>query len=218
MKYIITCSLCLLLHITVRAQQSNLSFGIKAGINQAGLTGGMIDSLSTGGATSKQTGIQIGVSLNHQFSKYCWLKQELFYSLRRVQLQLADDTHPAYNSPFRRQSIDLFPASPTFHYKGFQVFAGPFISMLLTASLQRRDDNGNTYTDKSLYGTATADNKYSHKFDAGLAAGLEYEFPLGINIGVRYMRGFVPIIENAAAQQQWQIFNQTAAFTVGYSF
>ncbi len=39
-----------------------------------------------------------------------------------------------------------------------------------------------------------------------------------MNIGFRYTRGFIPVIENAAVQPQMSIYNNFSTFTLGYSF
>ena len=84
--------------------------------------------------------------------------------------------------------------------------------------MQRKDENGNTYTDKTIYGTGQATGDYSQKMDAGFVAGLNYALPNGINIGVRYIRGLVPILENSENKHQWKIYNESIFVTIGYKF
>lgn len=133
-------------------------------------------------------------------------------------IQIDDGINPIFASKLKRQSIDLFPASPSFYYKGLQVYAGPYVGILLNASIQRKDANGNLYTDKSFYGNGETQSNYSQKIDAGFVAGLNYELPNGINIGGKFIRGFIPLIENANTKQQWKIYNESFFVTVGYAF
>lgn len=210
--------LCLLLAATavVQAQQNGISFSVTAGFDRGGLTGRGVDSFSTGGAAKSGNGWSLGVSLNNNTGRHFGLKHEIFYSRRAMSIQLHDDAGMVYDSRFRRQYIDLFPISPIFYTRGLQVFAGPYIGWLLSASVERKDANGHVHTDKSFYGDATAAGPYSQKFDAGLMAGVAYELPVGLQFGVRWVRGFVPVVENSAGRDQWRIYNQTLMFTVGY--
>lgn len=210
---------CLLFSILkMSAQQEGLTFGISGGINQSTLTGKNIDNFSTGGTPKSSIAETIGITLDNKTSSYFGLKHEIFYSRRVMNIQINDGTHPVFTSKFKRQYIDLFPASATFYYKGIQVYAGPYVGLLLNASIQLKDANGNIYTNKSFYGTGTASENYSQKFDAGFVSGLQYEFPNGINLGARFVRGFVPLIENAGTKQQWKIYNQSFFLTLGYTF
>jgi hypothetical protein len=84
--------------------------------------------------------------------------------------------------------------------------------------VQRKDTKGNIYTDKSFYETGEALSKYSQKMDAGFVTGINYEFSNGYNLGARYIRGFVPLIENANIKQQWKIYNENFFVTIGYTF
>lgn len=54
--------------------------------------------------------------------------------------------------------------------------------------------------------------------DAGFVTGINYEFSNGFNLGARYIRGFVPLIENANTKQQWKIYNESIFVTIGYAF
>jgi len=217
MKKIITIGLMLFCSIISKAQEG-LDFGIKGGLNWSSLKGKDVGNLSNGGEANGLSGQMIGFTLNNKLSAGFWLKHEVFYSRRLMAIQLDDAVHPIFKSELKRAYIDLFPATPTYHYQRFQCYAGPYIEMLLNASVQRKDENGNLYTDKSFFGASDIKGNYSQKFDAGLVIGVEYELPAGINIGARFMRGFVPLIEDSALKDQWRIYNQSLGFTIGYSF
>jgi len=204
--------------LKISAQQGELTFGISGGINKSFLNGSDIDSLSTGGSAKSSTGAVIGITVDNKISKHFGLKHELFYGQKLMTLQLNDSINEGFKSKLKRQYIELFPASPTYYYKGIQLYAGPYIGILLNASIQRKDTNGNLYTDRSFYGTGQAPSKYSQKMDAGFVTGLNYEFPKGFNLGVRYIRGFVSLIENANTKPQWEIYNESFFVTIGYTF
>ncbi|MEA9414839.1 outer membrane beta-barrel protein [Flavobacterium sp. PL02] len=215
-----TYTICIMLFfiLKISAQQGGLTFGISGSINWTSLTGRDIDSLSNDGSQKSLIGQSIGITLDNKTSKYFGLKHELFYSQRIMSIKIDDGINPEFSSKFKRQYIDIFPVSPTLYYKGLQVYAGPYLGILLNASIQRKGADGNLYTDKSMYGSGEASSNYSQKMDAGFVAGLNYEFKNGINLGGRFIRGFVPIIENANTKQQWKIYNESFFVTIGYSF
>ncbi|TRX37941.1 PorT family protein [Flavobacterium sp. ZT3R18] len=219
MKTILTIALMLFLSITASAQQEKITFGISGGMNWSTLRGSDIDSLSTGGASKGSISAVIGITLDNKTTKHFGLKHELFYSRRLTTVEMNDAINPIFTSSLRRQYLDLFPASPTFYYKGFQLYAGPYLGILLNASIQRKDDDGNLYTDKTFFGSSESSGGYSQKMDAGIVMGLNYELPNGLNFGARCIRGFVPLIENANTQEeQWKIYNQSFFVTMGYKF
>nr|WP_199002025.1 outer membrane beta-barrel protein [Flavobacterium sp. ASV13] len=204
--------------LKISAQQGELTFGISGGINKSYLNGNDTDRFSTGGSSKSLNGAAIGITLDNRISKYFGLRHELYYSQRFISVQLNDSINGVFKSKFKRQYIELYPASPTFYYKGIQLYAGPYIGILLNASIQRKDADGNLYTDKSFYGTGQAPSQYSQKMDAGFVTGINYEFSNGFNLGAKYIRGFIPLIENANTQQQWKIYNESFFVTIGYSF
>ncbi|WP_291286925.1 porin family protein [Flavobacterium sp.] len=218
MKKTYTICLILLFMMRMSAQQEGITFGISAGTNWSSLKGRDLDSLSTNGASKSLNGLTIGITLDNKISQYFGLKHELFYSRKQTALQIADSINGGFTSRLKRQYVDLFPVSPAFYYKGLQVYAGPYLGFLLNASVQRKDTDGNLYTDTAFYGTGKASHGYSQKMDAGFVTGLTYEFPNGFTLGARYLRGFVPLIENANTIRQWKIYNENFFVTIGYRF
>ena len=63
--------------------------------------------------------------------------------------------------------VDLMPASLTFHGMGFQLYAGPYVSALLNANVQRMDENGRMFKDKVFMATPendeTTESRYLQK-------------------------------------------------------
>jgi hypothetical protein len=124
--------------------------------------------------------------------------------------------------------LDLFPFSPTFHIKGFQLYAGPYVSLLANAIILRKDENGNEYNDHSIFGTPNNfedEQKYLQKFDFGVHAGIEYQFRFDLHLGAKYMHGFTDIFQYANSYtledtktDAIKIFNQGFLFSIGYSF
>lgn len=215
-----TYTICIMLFfiLKISAQQESFTFGISGGTNWSSLTGKDLDNISSDGSAKSVIGQTIGITLDNKSSNYFGLKHEIFYSQRATTIRIDDKINPTFDSKFKRQYIDLFPASPTLYYRGFEVYTGPYVGLLLNASVQRKDENGNTYTDKTIYGTGDATADYTQKMDAGLVAGLNYALPNGINIGARYIRGFVSILEDADSRHQGKIYNESFFVTIGYKF
>jgi hypothetical protein len=200
------------------AQNGGVSLGIKVGYNKPQLRGSDVNSEFPSPTSSWTPNFLIGLSANSRTSKYFWLKHDVFYAQRYMTLQESGNG-VTYSSKFKRHYIDIYPISPTFQYKGLQIFAGPYLGILMNASIQRKNSGGQLY-DSSFYGNGTQNSNYAQKFDYGYTAGIEYEFPFGVNIGFRYTRGFVPLIEKAVLPPvpQKSIYNNFTTFTIGYSF
>jgi hypothetical protein len=154
--------------------------------------------------------------VNSKTKENFWIKSELIYIQKGAVLQVKDASGTASQSNLKSQYIDLYPFSPTFHWKGIQLFAGPYASMLLAASLQ----------DTSTFGRPLLLTSYRQKLDAGFVIGAEYESKWGISLGVRYTKGFVPLYEkpgnlvtNPTVTPSIQnIYNESLSFSIGYSF
>lgn len=145
-----------------------------------------------------------GFYVNSEVSDYFWIKTEFNYVNRGyTHIESGQKLHTNY------YCIDLYPITPAFHYKGFQLFAGPSVS-LLVASQKEEIVNGQVkkVNDNKLEGI--------NRYDVGVMAGIEYEFNFGVNLGARYVHGFTSLYEPVNnVQAQW--FNQSFLFTVGYS-
>lgn len=202
------------------------SFGIRAGFVQSNLYGEDLDALSIDGKSSSLNGFTVGVVVNSIIGRYFWLKHELSFNHHGANVKLNDKTQAGFSSTLKMNSLQLLPASPAFYYKGFQLYAGPYVSALLNASILRKDEKGNYYKDKSIYGSAeedTEENKYLQKIDFGLTTGLEYQITFNISIAAHYIHGFIPIFDNANANESKQvskigIYNQGWGVSIGYLF
>jgi hypothetical protein len=212
--------LLMFLFTTGKAQQGAAVFGIKGGITSSGLWGpDATDSLSNAGSPLNKLGFNIGIAVNSMVGKYIWLKHDLFLTQKGALLKIQDKYNAPYDSKLNLLYLDAFPCSPTFHFKGLQLFVGPYFGMLLSASMQHKDSSGVSHTENQIFGSATSFKNYTQKIDAGFIVGIEYEFNFGLNVGIRYVRGFVPLIENPLIQSgQSQIFNQNINLTIGYTF
>jgi hypothetical protein len=204
----------------VHAQQSRTTWGIKGGYTMANLWGGSVqDSLSTGGTPSSISGLHLGIGVNSMLKEHFWLKHDLLLVQKGSVLQIDDMRNPVYQSHLKLLYLDAYPCSFTYNLKGFQVFIGPYLGMLLSASMQHKDSSGIMSTNSSIFGTASSSKNYTQRIDAGGVVGMEYEFHCGINLGIRLVYGFVPLIENALIQNgQSKIYNRSLSLSAGYTF
>ncbi|MBS1557157.1 MAG: PorT family protein [Bacteroidetes bacterium] len=204
--------------------QGEARIGIKAGLTSATLFGPDLHQLSSGGDPTPLNSFHVGIFVNSKLTKNFWLKSELLMIQKNSSLSISDKWGQKYTSSFKSDYIELHPFSPTLHIKGFQLLAGPYVSMLFDARFLQKDSLGNTTT--AIFGNSMLNSRYRQKIDAGFVLGAEYELKCGISLGVRYTHGFVPVIEDAAAVPhaglpelpQQKIYNKVLSFSIGYVF
>lgn len=224
MKFIITTLVFFSSIVYSIAQDGVTTFGLRVGILSPALYGSEVSSISNAGSPSPKTGFTGGILINSRLKKYFWLKHELLFSSRVLNVQLKDSIHSAYNSIYSRQYIDIFPLSPCFHFKGLQIYGGPYLGLLCGAWMQRMDAGGNLQKNYSIYGSGTEMGKQQTKYDAGIMLGIEYEFRFGLNISAKYVRGFTSIIDYANANTfddphgTISVYNSYLSLNMGYSF
>jgi hypothetical protein len=207
-----------------------VTFGFKAGYTHSNLYGNELDYIFASSKTNWLPSFHAGFIVNTQWGKYFWLKHELLVNQRGAKVSLSDSAHGDYHSNLKMLYLDLHPVSPAFHIKGFQIYAGPYVSALTHACIQRKDENGKLFNDKSIFGDAgnsegEGENKYLQKFDFGLNAGIEYQFPFGLLIGIKYNHGFTDIFQYANSYTNGdtkvdniKIYNKALMVSLGYSF
>jgi hypothetical protein len=203
------------LAISLLRAQGETQIGIKAGITSSNINGTDVNQLSTNGSPSALQGFNFGIFVNSKVGKNFWIKSELLTIQKGAVLQTKDASGTSTHSNFKSSYIDLYPISPTLHWKGFQVLAGPYVSMLLKSSIQ----------DSSVFGSPSNLSNYRQKLDAGIVLGAEYEFRERISIGVRYTKGFVPLFEQPGSLVTapgktpaiQNIYNECISVSVGYS-
>ncbi len=203
-----------------------VAFGIKAGYSIADIHGKDIDFIFANKQTKNLSAFHAGIFLDANIGRFFSLKHELIINQRGAGVVLNDSLSGNYDSKLAMLYLDLFPISPTFHYKNFQLYAGPYVSVLMNAYLQRKNTENRIYKDKSIFGEGGNDEseqKYLQKFDFGLNVGAEYQFPSGLLVGWRYNYGLTDIFQYAnsftfddSKTNSIKIFNQSFWFSIGY--
>lgn len=205
-----------------------VTWGIKAGINSFDLYGKEIDYIFADDKTTAEQGFNIGAFANTRLGKYFGLNHEIEFNQRNTGVQLTDAVNGDYASKLKRQYIDLVPVNLTFHFYGLQIYAGPYLSALLNANVNRKDDDGNYFKDKSIFGDSANDESeslYLQKFDFGINTGIEYQFGMGLSIGARYIHGFTDLFQYANSygnedtkNNNIKIYNKGLMVSLGYAF
>ena len=199
--------------------QDRVSFGLKAGYAAFTLRGSGLSAISPAGMPRQLSGDHFGAEVNTGFSAHFSLKHEVSVVQEGAFVKMEDNEEKAFDSKFRSVYLNIAPISPTFKMGGFQVFAGPYLGLLIQASIQRKDESGNLYTDKRIFGDPNQEGGYAQKMDAGFLGGLGYEFKNGINISARYIHGMTAVLEHTEnTGGQDKIFNRGFSVSLGYSF
>lgn len=195
-------------------------FGLKVGYSQFSIYGDDLQKITSNGAASATKNPFLGLSVTNRLNHFLILKHEISFVGKGAKIHLIqEETGQLYNSTLDLSYIEFMPISPALYFKGFQLYAGPYIGVLLHSSVTKQDKNGNTYKDKSIYGDAEQEADYIQKTDFGYIVGIEYALPLGINIGVKMSRGLNALFEDAENNgSQWNIKNKGVLIHLGYDF
>lgn len=204
-----------------------IDWGIKAGLDYSNLFGTDVDYIFFDKKTSFQPGFHGGFFVKNHLAKYFALGHELQYKLTRSGVHMSDSVHAPYNSNLTLHYLELAPIHLHFQVNGFSVFAGPYISALLGAHIQRKDLSGKIFKDKSIFGGPDIDEseeKYLQKIDFGMSAGIEYQFRSNFLIGFRYTQGWIDLFQYANSydlgdeRNRFHIKKRSLELSVGYAF
>ena len=180
---------------TVNAQET--SFGVKAGLNLASLSG---DNISDD--IEKRTGFHFGLTYEYEFSDVISLQSELMYSTQGAKMKGVDST----------LELDYLNAPILLKFyvvEGLSLEAGPQLGFNISA---QEVTNGESEDVEDL-----------NTFDLGGAFGLGFKFDNGLSIGARYVVGFSNIISeedefNPAGDDENAIKNNVIQFSLGFNF
>ena len=208
--------------------QDKIKFGIVAGVTYANIYGKEIDYIFADSKTTWQPSLHIGIEVNSMIGAHLSIKNELILNQREAGVTLVDTfTGNKYTSKLKTLYLELYPFSLAYSYKNLQIYAGPYVSALVNAGIKRKDVNGNSYTDKTIYETPSNDEtvqKYLQKIDYGLASGVSYDLPFGFFISAKYTYGFADIFQFANSfslgdpkTDKINIYNKAILISIGYT-
>ena len=192
-KIILTISIFLLAMVSVNAQ---VSFGVKAGVNFANITGDNTDDLSS--RTSFVGGVFAEIPMTEKFT----FQPELMYSGQGAKISVENIEGTVTEETLK---LDYLNAPFIFKYyvkEGFNVQAGPQLGILLSSKSDEFD-----YSD--LMKTV----------DFGMNFGLGYKLKNGINFEARYNLGLSNIWDTYYDGNDALINNKNGVWqlTLGYA-
>jgi hypothetical protein len=202
-----------------------VSFGIEAGYTQSGFYGKDKDSVSSNGKTTSLGGWHIGLIATTSLSDNFSLQHELVLTQKGAEVSKLDSHNQLYTTQLKTLTLDLFPASPTYKFGGgFEVFAGPYLSMLVNGHYNLKDAQGNFY-EHQIFGLPTQfgqTEKYLEKIDYGLNAGIAYQYK-AYSIRAKYVRGFAELLDDPYAlnignpKTSINVYNQYFTISLAYT-
>ena len=205
MKKIILIPILAIFCFTVNAQdksikKSDISFGLKGGLNFAMITGDDTDGLD--GRIAFHIGVVNEIPISDKFS----FQPEILYSSQGDKMSI-DDIDIDFNFDYLN-----FPMLAKYYVaEGFSLEAGPQIGILLSSKVEG--------------GGASIDLKDVMKgIDFGLDFGLGYKFKNGINFAARYNLGLSNIVEDGTLlgeevdASDTKNYNNVFQLSVGYFF
>lgn len=190
-------SLSLFAQTSTAVNKQPISFGLKAGVNLATITG----NNAAGDAKSTLIGLNGGIFATFHVSESFGVQPELTWSTLGVKYKGSF----LGNSITEKQKLNYLTlpvlAKYTFAGSGFSLYAGPQIAYLLSA--QRKMNSNSSLSNKDQFKST----------DFSAVAGLEFEIPnTKFNVSGRYQFSLTKNSDNSAGDNK----NAAAIFTVGY--
>ena len=188
-------SLGLLAGVTSAAQAQEARFGVKAGVNLANVTNSDISN------KKNLVGLAAGVMADFSFSDLISLHPELLYSQKGFKLENGGATAQS-----RLSYLDV-PLLLRVKADGLFFEAGPQVGFLIA----KKDE---VNIPGLVSGTSTSTDG-TRKVDVGYVAGVGYQLPQGLELGVRYNVGISDISDPSSGSKSR---NSVFQLQVGYLF
>mgnify|MGYP003671343855 CR=1 FL=1 len=221
MKKLVLSAAVALMAITANAQDAttstDITFGAKAGVNLATLSGDIEDN-------SSKIGFHVGGYAEFMVSDKFSVQPELVFSQQGTKEDYSESASFGGDSYSYEEETKIkanylnLPVLAKFYVAdGFSLEAGPQVGFLLSADLESEftetETIGGVTTTES--GSFEADAKDAYKgIDFGLAVGAGYKLDGGLNFALRYNLGLSSVSED----DEFDVFNNVLQFSVGYSF
>ncbi|SDS94060.1 porin family protein [Winogradskyella sediminis] len=179
---------------SVNAQE--VTFGAKAGLNLASISGDETDDLD--GRTAFHLGAVAEISISEKFS----VQPELLYSIQGAKFE-----EDGYEETLKYDYLNLPIMAKYYVAEGFSLEAGPQIGFLLSSKYEAEFDGE----------SEEVDNDDASSIDFGLNFGVGYKMDSGLNFGVRYNLGLSNIYDGEGSDD-YSVQNSVLQVSVGYFF
>jgi hypothetical protein len=213
---------CSLAFSTIIFAQTSPSFGVRAGLSSAKMSGeaannlnDLLDFTNGGITTNSHTGFFGGGYVNIPLTGQLSVEPALYYTQKgyelRGELNVKGLDFLGANAKAKLTSsyIDL-PILLKGNFSGFQIFAGPQISYLTKADLRT---TAGLLGFNLLNNTMDATEQFN-RWDAGITGGVGYQFANGLNITAAYDHG----LSKADKNQNMEAYNRSFKVGLGISF
>ncbi len=222
MKKQILLLLLTVISVTVSAQ-SNVSFGIRAGLSSAGMSGDAVNNLDnllnfTNGrvTTHNRTGFFAGGYASIPLSAQISFEPGLYYTQKgyelRGELGIKGAEFLGANAKAQLQSdyIDMPVLLKANLGGGLQIFAGPQFSYLSSSKLK---SSAGVLGFNVFKNTLDATSQFN-RWDMGVSGGVGYQFKNGMNIMASYDHG----LSKVDANKNVKGYNNAIKVGIGISF
>jgi hypothetical protein len=213
---------CSLAFSTIIFAQTSPSFGVRAGLSSAKMSGeaannlnDLLDFTNGGVTTNSHTGFFGGGYVNIPLTSQLSVEPALYYTQKgyelRGELNVKGLDFLGANAKAKLTSsyIDL-PILLKGNFSGFQVFAGPQISYLTKADLRTTAGLlGFNLLNKTMDAT-----EQFNRWDAGITGGVGYQFANGLNVTAAYDHG----LSKADKNKNMEAYNRSFKLGLGISF
>ena len=180
--------------LTPSVSQAQTKFGIRGGLNASNIS---FDNLPNRG---ERYGFHLGVFTEVPLvADFMSLQPELSYSVKGTNYKPA-----SVNQKLNMNYVDLL-LPVAFKLSSIDIQVGPFASYLISTP------------DYTYYKDNTISVDAFKKFDAGLTAGLSYNFSK-MMIGLRYNQGFMNVTNDNAKVLLGNGKNAVGQVSLGYKF
>jgi len=174
--------------------QAQIKFGVRAGLNASNV------SFPNLPEKSERFGFHVGAFADVPVSpNFISIQPELSYSVKGAAFKFLNE----------RQTLNMnyidFLVPVAFKLDAFDLQVGPFASYLISTP------------DYTFYNDNTVMVDAFKKFDAGLTAGLSYNFSK-IMVGVRYNQGFIDVTQDNSRPFLGSGKNAVGQISLGYKF
>jgi hypothetical protein len=203
--------------------QNKAAFGVRAGLSSAGMRGDAVNNLDnllnfTNGmvTTHNRTGFFAGGFASIPLSNAISVEPALYYSQKgyelRGELGIKGTEFLGARAKAQLQSdyIDMPVILKANLGGGFQVFAGPQVSYLMSSNLKT---SAGILGFNLLNNTTDATSQFN-RWDMGLTAGLGYQFKNGMNLMAAYDYG----LSKVDANKNVNGYNNAFKVGIGISF
>jgi len=202
MKKIILSAMAVFAFGFMNAQE--VSFGAKAGLNIANLSGDVED-------TESLMGLHVGAFAEINFSERFSFQPELLYSMQGAKME-ESELGVTMESKLKLGYINLPLMVKFYAAENFFLEAGPQVGFLMSAKSEWETSGGGA----SLSGDEDVKDDFK-SIDFGLNFGLGYNFTENLSVGARYNLGLSNIAD-VDDSDDFKINNSVIQVSVGYRF